>query len=98
MSRAEATVISAIVFILYVLSNAALVVGWFRWVRHAQQRTLCSMLSLVGFALVTASALLGIPVTVYAFAFGGFAFHDALLLTIIAWHCCPAKGGSADRK
>ena len=56
--------------------------GWLRWWKQAHRRTLFSILSLVGFALATGSALLGIFIAIYAKATGGFPFDDPTLLSI----------------
>lgn len=59
--------------------------GWVRWAKRKQPRTAFSMLSLTGFSLATASALLAVSSLVYAHSIGGFPFYDALLLKIYRW-------------
>jgi len=70
---------------IYIALPAAMVWGWVRWARRTQTRTFCSILSLIGFTLATASALLAISAVLYARAIGGFPFYDPLLLRIFRW-------------
>jgi|NGEPerStandDraft_6_1074524.scaffolds.fasta_scaffold127505_2 hypothetical protein len=56
--------------------------GWVRWSSASKQRGLVSFLSLVGFALGTASALLAIGSASYAQAIRGFRYYDPTLLRI----------------
>jgi hypothetical protein len=60
----------------------ALVWGWMRWLKQAKKRSLISIMSLIGFALATASAMLGALTAVYAKAIGGFPYYDPTLLRI----------------
>jgi hypothetical protein len=62
-----------------------LIWGWLRWATHSQPRTLYSTLSLIGFALATASGLLAITSMLYAYATGGFRYYDPMLLRIFRW-------------
>jgi len=62
-----------------------LVWGWVRWVKSAHQKTVFSILSLIGFSLANASAILAVGSALYAHAIGGFPFYDPLLLTICRW-------------
>jgi hypothetical protein len=74
-----------IIFVLgaYVALPALIIVGWVRWVRRRQ--TGGTWLSLVGFSLGTASALLAVGAMLYARAAGGFPFYDPSLLRIYRW-------------
>src|SRR5882672_5850462 len=63
---------------------ALMILGWFRWSRSAHSRTVSSILSLIGFTLITLSALLGISSILYAQAIGGFRYYDPLLMKIYA--------------
>jgi hypothetical protein len=60
----------------------ALTWGWLRWWKRAKTRDLFSNMSLTGFALATASAVLGALMWVYAKAIGGFSYYDPALLRI----------------
>jgi hypothetical protein len=78
---AELLIIS--LFLISVISVPVLTIyGWARWVRNTESKTLFSTLSLVGFSLATASALLAISSGLYALAIGGFRYYDPLLLRI----------------
>jgi hypothetical protein len=66
----------------YVAAPALLIWGWVRWTQRPKPRSLCSILSLAGFSLATASALLAVLATMYAFSIGGFPFYDPRLLKI----------------
>jgi hypothetical protein len=59
--------------------------GWVRWFSRTQQRTLPSILSLIGFALATASGLLAVSSVLYAHVIGGFPYYDPRLMRIYAW-------------
>ncbi len=58
--------------------------GWIRWAKRSQPRNLSAILSLVGFLLGTASALLGIFTFLYSLAIHSFPHYDPLLLRIYA--------------
>ncbi|MGD0801219.1 MAG: hypothetical protein ABR906_07890, partial [Terracidiphilus sp.] len=60
----------------------ALIWGWLRWWKQTDKRNLFSILSLIGFAFATASALLGVSTAIYAKLIGGFPFYDPTLLRI----------------
>lgn len=70
---------------VYVGLPALMIWGWVRWFRRTQPRTLLSILSLIGFALATASGLLAVSSVLYAHAIGGFPFYDPRLLRIYRW-------------
>src|SRR5207302_1584664 len=59
--------------------------GWVRWSKRSQPKTLLPVLSLVGFALATASGLLAISITLYMQAVGGLPYYDPTLLRFYRW-------------
>jgi hypothetical protein len=69
----------------YVGLPALLIWGWIRWFRRTQPRTLSSILSSIGLALATASAILAVSSLLYAHAIGGFPYYDPRLLRIYRW-------------
>jgi len=79
---------------IYIALPAAMIWGWVRWSRHTQPRTWPSILSLVGFALATASGLLAASSVLYAHAIGGFPFYDPLLLRIYRWGALLSLSGT----
>jgi len=73
----------AIIFVFgYFVPPIMLIWGWARWVRRPKQRSIASILSLVGFVLATASGLLAASSIVYAQMTHGFPYYDPLLLRI----------------
>jgi len=68
----------------YLAAPALLVWGWTRWLRQPKRRTLCSILSLVGFAFGTASIVLAVALVVYSRSLGGGLQHfdDPLFMKI----------------
>jgi hypothetical protein len=56
--------------------------GWIRWTSRSHLPGLSSILSLIGFALATASGILAISTLMYGRAIGGFQYYDPLLLRI----------------
>jgi hypothetical protein len=74
-----------IFFVLaYLVPPTLLVWGWTRWVRSPKLRSIGSVLSLIGFSLATASALLAVLTVGYA-QIHHFPYYDPLLLRIIRW-------------
>lgn len=71
----------------------ALVWGWLRWWKQDDKRNLISIMSLIGFALATASALLAVSTAVYAKAIGGFPFYDPTLLRIYRYGALISLSG-----
>ena len=63
----------------------AMVWGWINSVKYSPPKTLCSILSFIGFACATASALVALASWVYGRAVGGFTFYDHRLLQIYWW-------------
>ena len=68
----------------FLVSPVMLIWGWVRWVRLPKPRTVASVLSLIGFVLATASALLAVLTTGYA-QIHHFPYYDPLLLRIFRW-------------
>jgi hypothetical protein len=65
---------------LYAALPALVIVGWVRWVGRRQAGD--TWLSLTGFSLGTASALLAMGTMLYARSIGGFPFYDLALFRI----------------
>jgi hypothetical protein len=82
-----AQAISEVLFVVgfYLALPAAIVWGWVRWWKRKHPQTRLSILSFVGFALATASALLAVCTVTYAQATSGFSYYDPLLLRIFRW-------------
>lgn len=53
--------------------------------RRTQPRSISVILSLIGFALATASGLLAVSSVVWAHAIGGFPYYDPRLLRMYRW-------------
>lgn len=70
---------------IYAGLPALMIWGWVRWFSRTRPRTLPAILSLIGFALATASGLLAVSSVLYAHAIGGFPFYDPRLLRIYRW-------------
>ena len=90
--------ISQAIGVLYVITiNIALptvmIWGWVRWTKHEKQWTVFSVLSLIGFALATASGLLAISSSLYALKIGGFPYYDPLLMRIYRWGALLSSTG-----
>jgi len=83
--RASEWVLLGLVFATYGGVVVAIVAGWVRWAKSAKPRTVFSMLSLLSFALATASALVAISSVAYAQAIGGFQLYDRRLTRIFRW-------------
>jgi hypothetical protein len=65
----------------YLVTPAALCWGWSRWTHHQKCKTVTAMLSLIGFAFATASAVLAVSSIAYA-QIHHFPYYDPLLLRI----------------
>jgi len=84
-SAATSVLLFPFALVLYAGIPALMVWGWARWFGRTQPRTLPAILSLIGFALATASGLLAVSSVVYAHVIGGFPYYDPRLLRIYAW-------------
>jgi hypothetical protein len=87
-------------FVLLVLSIAGyvglpiiLIVGWRRWLRRSSPQAGLSVLSVIGFALGSSSALLAVGTVLYAMAAGGFRYYDPKLLVIYRVGILLSLGG-----
>jgi hypothetical protein len=65
----------------FLVSPVMLIWGWVRWVKLPRPSTIASVLSLIGFVLANASALLAVLTTGYA-QIHHFPYYDPLLLRI----------------
>jgi hypothetical protein len=70
---------------VYIGIASVLFFGWRGVKRGFGRKSLCSILSLIGFGFGTASALLAISGILYAQAIGGFPYYDPRLLRIYRW-------------
>ena len=64
-----------------VLAPIMLTWGWIRWVRRPKQRTVTSVVSLIGFLLATASGLLAVASVAHAIVYG-LEYYDPLYLKV----------------
>ena len=69
----------------YFVLPTALIWGWARWINLPKLRTVSSILSLTGFVLATASALLGVSSIAYAQGIHDFRFYDPRLMRMFRW-------------
>jgi hypothetical protein len=67
--------------------------GWLRWWKRTGKQGLFSILSLIGFALATASALLAIVTAAYAKTIGGFPYYDPTLMSIYRYGALTSLAG-----
>jgi hypothetical protein len=74
---------SASIFFL-VMTPLVMVWGWIRWARREKKWTILAILSLTGFTLATASALLAVSSWIYSRLTGGFPYFDPKLMKIYA--------------
>jgi hypothetical protein len=77
----------------YVLSPVMLTWGWARWFRQPKLRSVTAILSLLGFILASASALLAISAMAYSLMRGGFPHYDPLLMRILGVGGLLSLGG-----
>ena len=75
----------------YLAPLVLLIWGWIRWVEQPKLRTVLSILSLTGFILATASALLAASSIGYA-QVHHFPYYDPFLLRIFAWGALLSLG------
>ena len=90
--------VQSIVLVLFVvgiyLALPAAMIWGVRLLKRTQPRTWPSVLSLLGFALATASGLLATASVLYAHSIGGFPFYDPLLLRIYRWGALLSLSGT----
>ena len=77
----------------YVLSPLMLTWGWVRWFRQPKLQTVTAILSLLGFILASASALLAVSAMAYSLIRGGFPYYDPLLMKIFGVGGLLSLGG-----
>ena len=68
---------------IYLVPPLLVVWGWVRWAMRPKPRSLASNMSLLGFVLATASAMLAVSAIAYA-QVHHFPYYDPLLLRIFA--------------
>lgn len=78
-------VIEALGILAFVTTPLVMIWGWIRWARREKRWAILPNISLIGFALATASAALAIALAIYGHAIGGFEFYDPRLMRIYAW-------------
>jgi len=66
----------------YFVLPVVLIWGWARWINLAKLGSASSVLSLAGFVLATASALLAVSSIAYAQVIHGFRFYDPSLMRL----------------
>ena len=69
---------------IFVMTPLVMVWGWIRWARREKKWTILPILSLAGFTVATASALLAVSSLIYARFIGEFTYYDPRLLRIYA--------------
>lgn len=84
MSTFTQVLFGVLVALGFLVSPMVLIWGWVRWVKLPKTRTIVPTLSLIGFILATASALLAVLTTGYA-QIHHFPYYDPLLLRIFRW-------------
>jgi tellurite resistance protein TehA-like permease len=90
---ASAQVMFGILFAFgYLVSPIVLIWGWSRWLRQPKVRTTPSILSLIGFVLATASALIAVSLLGYA-QVHHFSYYDPLLLRVFRCGTLLSLGG-----
>jgi len=76
----------------YLVSPILLIWGWVRWLRQPCLKTTGSILSMIGFFLATASALLAVSLVGYA-QIHHFPYYDPLLLRLFRCGVFISLGG-----
>jgi hypothetical protein len=82
LSMSSKVIFGVLVAAGYLVSPIVLIWGWGRWIRQPKLWTMLSMLSLTGFVLATASALVAVSSIACAQVIHGFRFYDPLLMRI----------------
>jgi hypothetical protein len=80
--------------VFYIALPSVIVWGWMRWARHPWPRGVLPLLSVTGFALASASALLGASAIVYAQVIGGFTYYDPRLMRVFSLGFLISASGS----
>ncbi len=92
MSTSVQIVVGMLAVLGYMVAPATLIWGWARWAQQPRLRTIPSTLSLLGFILASASALLAVSAMIYA-RIHGFRFYDPMLLRIMGIGSLLSVGG-----
>jgi hypothetical protein len=79
MSVANSVIVYSLLALAYLVTPAALIVGWIRWSRRTNPRTPAIDSSFISFALASSSAALAAITLVFA-QFHHFRFYDPVLL------------------
>jgi hypothetical protein len=91
--NASSLIFFVVLFVLaYLLGPVALIWGWLRWANRPKRWTPTAILSFLGFALATASALLAVVTAAYV-QVHYFAFYDPLLMRIFRWGALLSAAG-----
>jgi hypothetical protein len=85
MSISVEIVLAILMVLGLVVAPVDLVWGWVVWIRSSKSMTVPSVLSWIGFAFATFSALLAIGTFIYAQRIHGFGFYDPLHMKLIRW-------------
>ena len=88
----EKIAVIAFAIAVYAVLPAAIIFGWIRWVRSAQERWLFQ-LSLLAFGFATVSGIVAFISVIYAHAIGGFPYYDPRLLRFYRWGGILADAG-----
>ena len=83
--RAFEFVFEVFAIFAFVMTPVVTIWGWIRWARREKRWTILAVLSLVGFAFATASALLVVASSTYWHVIGGLPYYDPRLLRTYAW-------------
>jgi len=78
----------------YLGAPTILIWGWVRWLNQPKPHSISATLSIIGFVLATASALLAVSSIVFA-QFHHFPYYDPLLLRIFRVGTLLSLGGIA---
>jgi len=92
MSRSVAAIYVVLYGLAYFAGPVSLVWGWVRCSRLRKKTALASALSLTGFGLATASALLALSLAVYS-RFHQFGFFDPKFARFCLWGTVLSLGG-----
>jgi hypothetical protein len=92
MSASSLIFFLALLALAYLLAPVTLVWGWLRWANQPKNWTPTAILSLLGFALATVSALLAVMTVAYA-QVRYFPFYDPLLMRIFRWGALLSAAG-----
>ncbi|MFZ0561850.1 MAG: hypothetical protein WAM43_09575 [Terriglobales bacterium] len=92
MSTSVEIIVGILAIVGYLLAPVVLVWGWVRWIQQPKLRTISAVLSLLGFILASASALLAVSAAGYA-QIHRFGFYDPSLMKIMAIGFLLSVGG-----